>query len=142
MECKQEKLDSVKAVVQSSVCESLKEEIKSFSSVVRNGTGSSQKPLSQSVLKKVVQEAVKTEDRSKNVMIFGLREEPNEDVNAKVNEVFEAMGEKPRIDVCTVGTIKPDGNARPVRVVTASSTVVDQLLLKGRNLRFLDNYKS
>ena len=119
----------------------MKEEIKSFSSVVRNGAGSSQKPMSQSVLKKVVQEVVKTEDRSKNIMMFGLSEEPNEDVTAKVSEVFEAMGEKPRIDVCRVGTTKPDGSARPVRVVTASSTVVDKVLLKGRNLRFLDKYK-
>ena len=96
--CKEEKLDSVKSVVQTSVCEIMKEEIKSCSSVVQNGTGNSAKPLCQSVLKKVVQDVVKTEDRSKKVMIFGLSEEPNKDVSAKVSEMFEAMGEKPGTD--------------------------------------------
>ena len=139
--CKEEKLDSVKSVVQSSVCEIMKEEIKSFSSVVQNGTGSSAKPLCQSVLKKVVQDVVKSEDRSKNIMIFELSEEPNEDVSVKASEMFEAMGEKPRTDVCRVGRKKPDGSARPVKVVTTSSTVADQLLLNGRKLSFLEKYK-
>ena len=141
LECKQEKLDSVKTVVQSSVCETVKEEIKSFSAVVQSGTGGSQKPLSQSVLKKVVQDVVKTEDRSKNVMIFGLSDEANEDTRAKVSELFDAMGEKPRIDVCRVGKHVPGGPPRPVKVVTTSSTVADQLMQKGRRLSHLEKYK-
>ena len=44
-------------------------------------------------------------------------------------------------DVCRVGRKKPDESARPVKVVTASSTVADQLLLNGRTLTFLEKYK-
>ena len=103
--------------------------------------GSSAKPLGQSVVKKVVQDVVKTKDRSKNVMMFGLSEKPNEYVSAKVSKMFEAMGEKPQTDVCRVGRKKLDGSARLVKVVTGSSTVADQLLLNGRKLSFLEKYK-
>ena len=141
LECKQEKLDSVKTVVQSSVCETVKEEIKSFSAVVQSSTGGSQKPLSQSVLKIFVQDIVKTEDRGNDVMTFGMSDEENEDTSAKVSELFGALGEKPRIDVCRVGNHVPDGSPRPVKVVSTSSTVADQLMQKGRRLSHLEKYK-
>ena len=72
LECKEEKLDSVKTVVQSSVCETVEKEMKTFSSVVQSGC--KEKPISQTLLKKVIQDVVTTEDRSKNVMVFGLSE--------------------------------------------------------------------
>ena len=136
-----QKLDSVKTVVQSSVRETVKEEIKSFSAVVQIGTGGSQKPLSQLVLKKFVQDIVKTEDRGNDVMTFGMSDEENEDTSAKVSELFGALGEKPRIDVCRVGNHVPDGSPRPVKVVSTSSTVADQLMQKGRRLSHLEKYK-
>ena len=139
LECKEEKLDSVKTVVQSSVCETVEKEMKTFSSVVQSGC--KEKPISQTLLKKVIQDVVTTEDRSKNVMVFGLSEEDNEDVTTKVNELLSAIGEKPRTDVCRVGKKNSDGKPRPVKVVTSSRTVAEQLLLKGKRLKLLEKYK-
>ena len=46
-------------------------------------------------MKKVVKAVVEEEDRSKNIMLFGLDEEKNETLSNKVDEVLVSVGEKP-----------------------------------------------
>ena len=71
----------------------MKAELRSYSSVVQNSC--KEKSVSQAALKNVLQDVVKDEDRSKNVIIFGLEEENDEELNFKVIELFQSMGEKP-----------------------------------------------
>ena len=93
-------------------------------------------------LKKAVKTVVQEEDRSRNVTIFNLPDQENEDINSVVAIVFEAIGEKPRVEACRLGKRKSNKSMRTVKVSVANSTVVSQILSKARNLRKVSNLKS
>ena len=125
----------------------MKAEFKTYSSAVEKGTVQSQSvtPLTSATLKSVVKEVVEEEDRSRNTMVFGLVEETDELLGAKVSDVFQTVGEKPRpVEVCRVGTKDADKpkRARPVKVTLSSSVTVNQILSKSRNLRNSEKYKT
>ena len=92
-------------------------------------------------LKKVVQAVVEEEDRSKNLMLFGLKEELNETLLNKVGEVFVSVGEKPSFLALRVGK-KSASKARPVKVTLTGNSSVNQILMKARRLRTVEAYKS
>ena len=48
--------------------------------------------LSSEALTRVVRNVIEEEDRSRNVVIFGLPGEDNENLNEKVVEIFESIG--------------------------------------------------
>ena len=48
----------------------------------------------------VVKEAVKTEDRSKNVILYDVSEDDSTDFEKSVCEVFSSIGEKPQLGYC------------------------------------------
>ena len=96
--CKNEQLESLQTSVKSSVGESVKAEFQSYSSVLQANCPESQKPVSSEMIKKAVKTVVQEEDRNKNLMIFGLSEQDNEELSTVVSEVFSAIGEKPRIE--------------------------------------------
>ena len=83
-----------------------------------------------------------TRDRRRNVTIFNLPDQENEDINSVVAIVFEAIGEKPRVEACRLGKRKSNKSMRTVKVTVANSTVVSQILSKARNLRKVSNPKS
>ena len=74
--------------------------------------------------------------------MFGLTEEDNEDVNQKVAEVFEGIGQKPRADACRVGRKKSKDSVRPVKVKLSSSLIVYEILIKVKNLRNITRFSS
>ena len=143
--CKDEQLQLLQKTVTSSVQsvqETVKEELKTYSSVV---AGQSQvQTLSPQVLHNVVKKVVEQEDRSRNVMIFGLPEDSDtETLNEQVVGVFAALGEKPRAEAARLGKVNADsGRARPraVKVTLSSSATVHQLLMKARGLRASEMY--
>ena len=143
LNCKDKQLESVNCAVKSSVKESIETEIKTYSSVVqKNRSEDKNKLISAEDVRNAVQSAVQAEDRSKNMMIFGLPENADEDINAVVSDVFQTIDEKPRVEVCRVGLKKTDKSARPVKVTTTCSAVVDQILYKARRLKQVDRYKN
>ena len=78
-------------------------------------------------IKSVAKQIVVEEELSRNVIVFGLCEVESEDICAKVTEVFESLGEKPRVEASRLG--KKSGSAtRPVKVTLSSSTIVQQIL--------------
>lgn len=137
IESKNEQLMSLQTTVKSSVQESVKAEFKSYSSAVQKGQNQQQ---THENLKAVVKAVVEEEDRSRNIMMFGLAEEENELLSAKVSDVFQSIGEKPRVEVCRVGK-RTDG-ARPVKVTLSSSVTVNQILAKAWTLRSCEEHKS
>ena len=72
-------------------------------------------------------------------MIFSLPECGDQELCGEVNKVFEQLGEKPKIEACRLG--KKGSTARPVRVTMSSSTFVQQILGKARDLRESGDYK-
>jgi len=60
----------------------------------------------QKKLKNVVKDVVAEEDRSRNLMVFGLEEEPGEQISEKVSQVLLQLGEKPIIEASRISLIK------------------------------------
>ena len=114
---------------------------KSFSAALSKSCGPDFTPDS---LKKVVMTAIEEEDRSKNLMVFGLAEEEGEQIEEKINGLFAELGEKPRVTVNRIGRKSPGASpvCRPVKVTLASSTAARQILTKARNLKQVDRLKS
>ena len=54
--------------------------------------------FSSETLKNAVKSAVQDEDRSKNLMVFGLSKEKSEDLAGRVEEVFECLETMPVMD--------------------------------------------
>ena len=94
LKCQNEQLESVQSTVQTAVETLVKSEQKSYCEAV----GTAQKPVApafQSV-KQAVLQVVREEDRIRNIFVFGLEEENNENTGKVVDAVLETIGEKPR----------------------------------------------
>ena len=96
--------------------------------------------LSEEKLKKVVQEAVIDDDRSKNVVVFGLAEEDSENLDGKIVSLFEEIEEKPSFEAVRVGKVSED-QIRPVKVSLRNCETVRQLLLKAKELKTITAYR-
>ena len=133
----QSEMNGLKTVVQ----DTFKTEIKSYSAAVKSSTSSSAviPPGNlQSVAKKIVEE----EDRSKNVMVFGLPESSAVPLVDVSTQIFQELGEKPKVvSACRLGSAKP-GIIRPVKITLRSHSDCTQILWKSRNLRIVDKYKN
>ena len=68
------------------------------------------------------------EDRSRNIMIFGLEEADKENLRVRTMEVFEELDEKPFFKAERVGKKVDINKCRPVKVTIHSSVVVSDLL--------------
>ena len=89
---------------------------------IRIQSGSYYQPVTPATLHSVVRKVVEEEDRSRNIMVFGLAEEEDEILSDKVSDVLQTIGEKPRVEACRVGKKYADGAARPVKVTLSKHT--------------------
>ena len=121
----------MKKIVETSVADSVKEEIKTYSAVVSNSQTVTAPVICPEALKVVVAE----EDRSRNLLVFGLPEEEQEELEARIGEVLEEIGQKPKVEVERLGKKKTSTCTRPVKVCLTSSLIVHQILANARKLR-------
>ena len=142
LERKEEQLASLQTAVRNSVQDSVKTEIQTYSAALNKPTAAAA-AISPGAFKKVVKEVIEDEDRSKNLMVFGLSEETGEQLDDKISAIFQEMEEKPRSSAVRVG-IKSTNSAecRPVKVTLTSSTAVRQLLMKAKLLRQIQRLKA
>ena len=89
--------------------------------------------MTLSKIKNVVKDIV--EDRSRNIMIFGLEETDKENLQNRTMEVFEELDEKPFFRAERVGKKVDNNKSRPVKVTMDNSVVVSELLRKSRDLK-------
>ena len=94
------------------------------------------------MLKTVVKTVVAEEDRSRNVLVFGLPEEDGEELETKISGVFEEIGLKPKLEAQRIGKKKTASSTRPVKVCVSSSLIVHQILVNAKNLRKSAKYKT
>ena len=144
--------DSVKSAVEvtvkTAVEDSVKTEFQTYSEAVQAhipDPSSQSAVVNQETLRTVVKHFVEEEDRSRNLMVFGLPEgnDCDKQLNSRVCEIFEHLGVKPRVEASRLGVkSKSPKSPRPIKVTLSSSTVARQILLKARNLRLSDSYKS
>ena len=140
---KDEQISQIQATVQTSVKKSVEKEIKSYSEVVGNCALSSNnsKLPSSSDLRKTVQEVVDHEDRCRNFMIFGFKDQETEETQQAVGKVLDAVGEKPRImEAKRLGRFVA-GSCRPIQVTVGASSTASQIIRKGKVLRNSAEFK-
>ncbi len=138
LDCKNDQLSSVQATVQSTVQDTVQAGMKSYSQAITTTVQNT--AITAKNLKKVVQDVVAQEDRTRNVMIFGLKEESGEKLNQKVSNVLEQIGAKPRVEAVRIGK-QTTGKTRPVKVTVNCSSTVHQILVNSKDLRSVAEYK-
>lgn len=136
---KDDQLQSLHTTVKTSVEDSVKAELLSYSDMVQKPTTQTLEP---DVVKSLVKTVVEEEDRSRSVMVFGLQDEEAEDLRKKVCDVFMEIGEQPRVEASRLGKLTSGGKARPVKVSFSSSNAVNQVLNKARTLKQSQKYSN
>ena len=142
IEQRDSELKSLQSTVETemkSVQSTVQSELKSYSSVL-------QKKCSEALAPRKIAAAVHSvknkEDRSANLVVFGVAEEEDEELEPKVQEILEHLNEKPRISaVRRIGRKKP-GLHRPIRLSVESSSIAFGILTKSKELRNIDDCKS
>lgn len=133
-------LEAVTSAVTTSVKESVKTECRGYAEAVKK---TSYNPVfSPETLTKVVKEVVKEEDRSRNVIVFGLDEDKDENLSEKIGGLLGTIGQKPRTEVCRIGKSSAERIfPRPVKVTLSSSNSVKQVLQSAKELKTCPRYK-
>ena len=146
IDCKEQQLEAVQTAVKTTVEDSVKEQFKSYSDAVQENVMVCQPDgpsFTPEVLKKVVQSVVRQEDRSRNLMVFGIPEKEKENLTELVQDVFQEIGIKPSIEtVSRVGKVGKEKTKRPVKVTLSSPSVGHQILSQARRLRESENFSS
>ena len=133
IEKKSDELKEVKSTVQT--------EIKSFSSIVK-------KNIPSTVTRKTIEAAVKSvcdqEDRSKNVIIYGIEESISEVLTDEVGKVLEEIDERPVMRDCVRVGVKRSGDTRPrpIKFSLSNSDHVAQVLRSAKRLHTKEGFKS
>ncbi len=137
---KDDQLISLQKTVEVSVQDSVKAEFHSYSSVVQKNLPTVEAFNSETV-KKAVKEVVEEGDRNRNEMLFGLPEEDEEKLVTRVSDIFEMLGEKPRIEASRIGASACKVRPRLVKFTLANSTTIRQILSRAKELRQDTKYK-
>lgn len=143
LERKEEQLASLQTAVRTSV-QDVKTEILTYSDALKMSTTAA--AITPGAFKTVVKEVIAEEDRSKNLMVFGLAEEAGEKLDGadgKISAMFQELDEKPRCSAVRVGKAPTtSASCRPVKVTLTSSTAVRQLLMKAKLLKEIERLKA
>jgi hypothetical protein len=144
IDCKEQQLVAVQTAVKTTVEDSVKEQFKSYSDAAQENVMvclPESPSLSPEVLKKVIQSVVQQEDRSRNLMVFGIPETENENLSERIQEVFQEIGVKPTLEtVSRLGKVGKEKTKRPVKVTLSSPSVAHQILSQARRLRESENF--
>ena len=146
LEMKSKQHDSVQTTLKTAVENSVQDVIQSYSSVVSKYLLSSQSSVNVLSRQNSAPPFAKQKngvvegDRSRNVVIFGLAEDAEEDLNNKIGDVFKELN-NPRFKAVRVGNKSAD-KARPVRVSLENSGTVHHILIRAKDLRLSQDYKT
>ena len=123
------------------VSQTVEKELKSYSSALQQSCSSA---LSPSNIATAVKKIVKEEDRTKEVVVFGVDEEAGECVTTKVSTILEQLEEKPRITGCRrIGKLVTGATTkRPIMFSVKSTDVVYQILRKAKRLKDIEGFKT
>ncbi len=131
--CKTEQLNAVQSTVKS--------ELKSYSDAVQSSC-SNGAVFTPEIVKEAVKCVVQEEDRNRNIMIYGVKEQEEDAVQTVVSDVFETIGEKPHLAECSrIGRVA-SGSVRPIKVTLSSADTVQRILRKSGLLKKSANMKT
>ena len=123
------------------VSQTVKKELKSYSSALQQSCSTALSPKNIATAEKTI---TKGEDRTKEVVVFGVVEEPSECVTTKVSRILEQLDEKPRITGCRRIGQRATGEStkRPIIFSVKSTDIVYQILRKSKRLKDIEDYKT
>ena len=148
----QKQLISVQSDQMAAVKQSVKAEMKSWADVARK-TVSQNNAMTTKVVKEAVKAVSQEEEKSKNLIIYGVEDEDKEadvDLNEKVmNDVVKSIcgltiddGLAPKVKaVCRIGQFDVN-KSRPIRVEFINSRTVDTILKHASRLKTKPSLKS
>ena len=116
----------------SSLQTTVKEEMMSYSAALTKTCAAA---LAPKKITAAIRTVTEKEDRSKNVIVYGLPESSDEKLSETVSDVISEIGEKPVISDCTRVGIKRPAKIRPVKFSLSNSDIVTQILRKSKLLR-------
>ena len=120
-----------------SVENTVKEELKSYAAVVQKSCSSSLAPAKlQAAMKKVTAE----EERSCNMIVYGLEEAEDENTEDAVLAVIQHTDEKPKLVGCRRLGEKGGEKTRPIRVTFHTREMVRCVLAKSAKLKEVEGY--
>ena len=119
----------------------MEKELKSYSSALQQSCSTA---LSPTNIATAVKKIVKEEDRTKEVVVFGVDEEVNECVTTKISGILQQLDEKPRITGCRrIGqSVTGASTKRPIIFSVKSTDVVYQILKKAKRLKDIQGFKT
>ena len=134
--------DEIRNVESAALTKTVQRDLKSYSAILTQNCSAALAPMKiQEAVSKASVPRADQEDRSKNLMIFGLPEEPaGGAVDATVTSLLEELNEKPLLDSCIRLGSKVEGKVRPVKVTLKSRDSLLVLLRKACELRKSDSY--
>ena len=127
-----EKDNQIEALM-SSVEDTVKTELKSYATVVKRSCAVSLAPRK---LQTAIVKASSTEERSKNLIVYGVEESTEEEnTEEAVLAVLQHTNEKPKVVSCRRLGEKKEGQRRPVKVVLHNRDMVWSILARSGMLR-------
>ncbi|KAL5258246.1 hypothetical protein ACHWQZ_G013022 [Mnemiopsis leidyi] len=123
------------------VSQTVQKELKSYSSALQQSCSTA---LSPKNIATAVKKITKEEDRTKEVVVFGVDEEAGECVTTKVSTILEQLEEKPRIMGCRrIGQrVTGESKKRPIIFSVKSTDIVYQILKKAKRLKDIEDFKT
>ena len=113
--------------------DTVKTELKSYATVVKKSCAVSLAPRK---LQAAIVKASSTEERSNNLIVYGLEETPEEENTEEVVlNVLKHTNEKPKVVSCRRLGEKKEGKCRPVKVVLDNRDMVRCILARSGMLR-------
>ena len=123
----------------SSVEDTMKTELKSYATVVKKSCAVSLAPRK---LQAAIVKASSTEERSNNLIVYGLEEAPEEEnTDEVVLNVLQHTNEKPKVVSCRRLGEKKEGKRRPVKVVLHNRDMVRCILARSGVLREVEGMR-
>ena len=137
----QQKLISKKDDELGHVSQTVQKELKSYSSALQQSCSTA---LSPKNIASAVKTITKEEDRTKEVVVFGVEEQDDECVSTKVSGILQQLDEKPRITECRRIGQRATGESkiRPIIFSVKSTDIVYQILRKSKRLKDLEGFRT
>ena len=128
---KSDQINSFQNLVDNKLKDTIKTQMKSYSDVVMKHAGET---LTIRNIKTAVKDIVNnvSEERGKNLILFGVPEESDENLEEKVEGVFSTINVKPRFDATRFGRVE---GKRPIRVTVDKTETVYEVLKVAKNLK-------
>lgn len=142
LECKTLQIEDFQVMVNDKLEKTLKTELKTYSEAVSKNTHGESLTIRniKTVVKNAVKNAASSSEREKNLIVFGLEDDSNDEpLHYKVEEMLSALNQKSRFEAIRIGSTV---GKRPVKVSFDRSETVYDIMKVAKNLKTDEKYRN